>query len=51
MAATMLQSHDEETVCLNPLSAAPHKMVKHTQAIRRIVWVVLATSWGWRLKG
>ena len=30
----------------------PHKMVKHTQTIRRwIVWVCLTIFWGWRLKG
>ena len=35
------------------LKRQPHKMVKHTQAIRcrRIVWVCLTLLLGWRLKG
>ena len=38
------------TKAFNLLSAKPHKMVKHAQTIRRIVWVFLTILWGWLLK-
>ena len=35
-----------------PFKCQPHKMVNHTQAIRRqIASVCLTILWGWRLKG
>ena len=37
---------------LQPLKQQPHRMVKHTQTIRRqFAWVCLTILWGWRLKG
>ena len=41
----------ENTIYFNPLSAKIHKMVKHTQANRRHVWVCLTIFRDWRLKG
>ena len=39
-------------VVWQPFKRQPHKMVKQTQKIRRrIVWVGLTISQGWRLKG
>ena len=40
---------------MSPFKRQPHKMVRHTQKIRRricqrIVWVYLAILWGWCLK-